>query len=166
MAQHAAKSSDKRFMNISLAEYNVIRARELNRQAARAAGKKPQEFQSLSIIIPGQVRGGKNNMIVTRTGLHFPKPEWAKWRNAMVAVVRSQLPTDWQPIDAPCLVKLTYIAGDKRRRDQPAIIDAIFHVLEKAGVVTDDTLMWINDSTRGYDKARPYCSVQITKEEK
>lgn len=118
----------------------------------------------ITFIIPGQVRGGKNNMIVTRTGLHFPKPEWAKWRDAMVAEVRAQLPAGWKPIDVPCAVKLTYVAGDRRRRDQPAIIDAVWHVLEKAGVVTDDTLLWVSESTRGYDKARPCCAVQITPE--
>ena len=118
----------------------------------------------ISLILPGQVRGGKNNMIVTRTGMRFPKPEWAKWRDAMVAEVRSQLPAGWKPIDVPCVVKLAYIAGDKRRRDQPAIIDAVWHVLEKAGVVRDDTLLWAKESTRGYDKSRPCCAVQISED--
>ena len=116
------------------------------------------------LILPGQVRGGKNNMIVTRTGRRFPKPEWAKWRDAMVTEVRRQLPKGWQPLAVPCAVKLAYIAGDKRRRDQPAIIDAVWHVLEKAGVVTDDTLLWARESTRSYDKSRPCCAVQIFEE--
>jgi len=119
----------------------------------------------ITLFIPGQVRGGKNNMIVTRTGLRFPKPEWAKWRDEMISVVKSQLPNDWKPIETPCSVRLAYIAGDKRRRDQPAIIDALWHVLEKAGVVTDDTLLWVNKSTRDYDKERPCCVVEITKDE-
>ena len=46
----------------------------------------------LELFISGQVRGGKNNMVVTRSGLHFPKKEWAKWRDEKVAEVKSSFP--------------------------------------------------------------------------
>lgn len=36
-----------------------------------------------------------------------------------------------------------------------SIIDAAWHVLEKAGVVADDTLLWVAASTRSYDNAAP-----------
>ncbi len=111
-----------------------------------------KEHGSYFFIIEGQIRGGKNNMIVTRSGLHFPKKEWAKWRDEKVSTLKSQLPLNWSPISIPCDMHLSYLAGDKRRRDNPAIVDAIFHVLEKAGVVTDDTLVWPVASSRGYDK--------------
>lgn len=109
----------------------------------------------LTIEISGQVSGGKNNMMVTRLGRHFPKKSWAKWRDAKVAEVRGQLPRSWKPISVPTKIELEYVSGDRRRRDQPAIIDAIFHVLEKAGVVADDTLLWISKSSRSYDKKNP-----------
>lgn len=115
----------------------------------------------MSITLMGQVRGGKNNMVVTRSGLRFPKKEWAKWRDAAVSEVRRQLPPGWKPIEAPTLVSLDYVAGDKRRRDMPAIIDAIFHVLEKAGFVADDTLLWVALSTRVYSKAFPMATITI-----
>lgn len=115
----------------------------------------------LSITITGQVRGGKNNMIVTHTGLHFPKKSWAKWRDAAVAEVRAQLPKSWKPITAPVNVRLEYVSGDKRRRDMPAIVDAAWHVFEKAGVVTDDTLLWATKSTRDYDKKNPRITITI-----
>ena len=116
---------------------------------------------SLSITIPGQIKGGKNNMIVTRSGKHFPKKDWEQWRNRTVAIIKSQLPNDWNPISEPCLMSLDYVAGDKRRRDMPAIVDSIFHCLEKAGVVADDALLWVQWSSRGYDKATPFALIEI-----
>ncbi len=116
----------------------------------------------LTLTFTGQIRGGKNNMIVTRTGLHFPKPEWAKWRNAAVEQIRAQLPPDFVPYDVPLVDEIDYYAGDRRRRDRPAILDAVWHVLEKAGVVTDDTLL--RDSTWygvHYDKANPRLIIHI-----
>jgi Holliday junction resolvase RusA-like endonuclease len=114
-----------------------------------------------SIEIPGQIRGGKNNMIVTRSGMHFPKPEWAKWRDVTVALIKLQLPPGWKPISRPCDVHLEYVAGDKRRRDMPAILDSIFHCLEKAGVVEDDVLIWVTESTRSYDKINPMARMEF-----
>ena len=113
----------------------------------------------MTITITGQILGGKNNIVITRTGKRFPKASWAKWRDAKVSEVRKQ----WkgQPIDSPTNIRLDYFAGDKRRRDMPAIIDSIFHVLEKACVVTDDTHLWVSESFRGYDKANPRAEIKI-----
>ena len=44
----------------------------------------------MNFKIFGQIRGGKNNMIVTRSGLHLPKPDWEKWRNETVGVLLRQ----------------------------------------------------------------------------
>ena len=115
----------------------------------------------MTITLQGQVRGGKNNMIVTRSGHRFPKKSWAVWRDAAVAEVRKQLPAGWAPIDFPVRVELAYVAGDRRRRDFPAICDAVWHVLEKAGVVADDTLLWPSASTRDYSKESPGITVTI-----
>jgi Holliday junction resolvase RusA-like endonuclease len=115
----------------------------------------------LKITITGQIKGGKNNMVVTRAGLHFPKKDWAAWRNQTVAEIKAQLPTGWQPLSNPCSLTLEYVAGDLRRRDQPAIIDSIFHCLEKAGVVTDDTLLWVEKSSRRHDKEKPMAKLEF-----
>ena len=116
---------------------------------------------SLRIVICGQIRGGKNNMVVTRSGLHFPKPEWAKWRDEAVRGVKEQLSKSFKTIGQPVNVRVTYVAGDRRRRDCPAIFDAVWHVLEKAGVVADDTLLWPVESSRSYDKDSPRVTVEI-----
>lgn len=113
----------------------------------------------MKITITGQVRGGKNNIIITRTGRRFPNKDWAKWRDAAVQEVCNQIPPAWNAIDVPVNVRLDYVAGDHRRRDFPAICDAVWHVLEKAGVVTDDTHLWPAESTRSYSKTTPHCTI-------
>ena len=115
----------------------------------------------MKITITGQIKGGKNNMIVTRSGLHFPKKDWAKWRDAAVIEIRSQIPAGWKPIDTPTSIRLEYVAGDKRRRDQPAIIDSIFHCLEKSGFCTDDTHLWVAESSRTYNAQSPRATITI-----
>ena len=109
----------------------------------------------MTLKINGIIKGGKNNICITRTGHRFPKPAWAAWRDAQVLSIKSQLPRGFTTIAAPVNMSLYYTAGDKRRRDMPAVLDAIFHVLEKAGVVQDDTLIWVVMSWRGYDKRAP-----------
>lgn len=116
----------------------------------------------LTLTFTGQIRGGKNNMIVTRKGLHFPKPEWAKWRDAAVAQIRAQLPFGFAAYDQPLTDEIDYYAGDKRRRDRPAVLDAVWHVLEKAGVVTDDTLLRDSIGYRvHYDKSNPRLIIHL-----
>ena len=128
----------------------------------READSMSENAPVVKLVIKGQIRGGKNNMIVTRTGMHFPKPEWAKWRDAAVQQVRAQLPHCYKPCGGPVLMQLNYIAGDHRRRDMPAILDSIFHVLEKAGVVVDDAQLWVNESSRSYDKEHPMAIMYLT----
>lgn len=111
------------------------------------------------LVFNGQIRGGKNNMVVTRTGHRFPKKSWATWRDAEVITITQQLPLGFKTITEPTNISLNYFAGDRRRRDMPAIIDAIFHVLEKAGVVQDDTLLWVSESSRSYDKDNPRAEI-------
>ena len=122
---------------------------------AAPAAPRAVDAPRLVLRLSGQVRGGKNGMGVTRTGRHYAKPTFKRWRDDAVRQIRCQLPSGWQPIEVPCNVRLDYVAGDKRRRDMPAVLDAIFHALEKAGVVADDTLLWVTQSSRSYDKAAP-----------
>ena len=103
-----------------------------------------------SFKISGQILGGKNNIIITRSGKRIPSATWAAWRDKAVAEVRAQLPKDWEAITVPVNVQLDYVAGDRLRRDMPAPIDSVWHVLEKAGVVADDTLLWVARSSRRY----------------
>lgn len=110
----------------------------------------------ICLRITGQIMGGKNNIGITRTGKRYPKAKWAAWRDSTVADIRRQkAEIGFETITTPVNMRLEYTAAGHRRRDMPAIVDSIFHVLEKAGVVADDVLLWITESTRSYDSQHP-----------
>ena len=112
-----------------------------------------------TIKILGQVHGGKNNMIITKSGKHIPTPTFEKWRNRAVYQVQQQ---KFKKITKPCSASFHYIAGDKRKRDIPAILDAVFHVLERAGVVEDDCLIEnLSEFKKSYDKENPQIIITI-----
>ena len=113
----------------------------------------------IELDLTGQVKGGKNNISITRTGHRYPNPVWAKWRDERVNEVLSQF--KGQMITVPCCAVVEYFAGDKKRRDVPAVIDSIWHVLEKAGVVEDDCLIKSVDFRGGYDKEDPRARITL-----
>ena len=122
---------------------------------------KGDAIKQLSLTFSGQIRGGKNNLIVLRNGMHIPRREWAVWRDAQVIFLKSQ--SKGVCFDAPCSVIVRYWAGDARRRDVPAIMDSMCHCLERAGVVKDDSLLinwdWI---FMGLDRKNPKAEIVIT----
>ena len=93
-------------------------------------------MKSLSLTIPGPIKGGKNNMGITRTGRHYPLPAWASWRDGVVLLLKGQN-RDKLLFDSPASVEARYWRGDNRRRDIPAMIDSVWHCLERAGIVAD-----------------------------
>ena len=116
--------------------------------------------KAVKITLTGQIRGGKNNMIVLRNGMHIPKKEWKAWRDAMLTQVSGQF--KGPKIETPCRAFVDYYAGDRKRRDVPAIMDSIWHVLERAGVVSDDFLICeIGGWSHTYDKANPRAIVRL-----
>ena len=115
----------------------------------------------LIIVIPTQIHGGKNAIKITRSGRRYPDKKWAEWRDKMVAIVKKQLPLGFKTITEPVNVRIDYTTGDKRRRDFPAICDSIWHILEKACVVSDDVLLWPKISSRKYDKSNPNAVIEF-----
>ena len=142
-------------MRMTRAEFEALKKRTPKLVVESATPPANSVDERLHIVIAGQIKGGKNNMVVTRDGKHFPKREWAKWRDEAVEQVKAQLHRNHVPFSKPVLVTFGYYAGDKRRRDEPAIKDAVWHVLERAGVVHDDCLLWTTHSWRNYDKQNP-----------
>lgn len=94
-------------------------------------------------------------MGITRTGRHYPNAKFSAWSKAAILIVKSQLPSGFTPYASEVAVELDYFAEDRRRRDAPAIIDSLWHVLERAGVVKDDTQLWPTRSTRAIDRQNP-----------
>ena len=93
----------------------------------------------MQLHITGQIHGGKNNMGVTRMGFHYPKPAFVKWRAETIAQLQKQIPPGFVAIcDYNRKYVFIYTPEDKRRRDLPAVLDALFHCFEKVGLVADD----------------------------
>ena len=113
----------------------------------------------LVLRLKGQVRGGKNNMGRTKTGKSYPKKLFADWRAEAIRQIKTQF--HGEPIAVPVNVRIDYVAGDRKRRDQTGIFDALFHLLEYAQIVTDDSLLWVTQSSRSYDKAAPGVTISF-----
>jgi Holliday junction resolvase RusA-like endonuclease len=115
---------------------------------------------NVSYTMAGQVVGGKNNLVVTRSGLHFPRKEFAQWRDAQVFSLRAQ--RTHTPLTSILSMTVGYYAGDKKTRDIPAILDAIFHCLERAEVVVNDSQIKHVMFSTSLDKANPRAVLNIT----
>lgn len=100
---------------------------------------------SFAFTLHGQIPSGKNAIKTTRTGQRYPTARFQLWRDtavvAMVEHVRKTTGwTHWPLFKKPARleIEIHYAAGDLRRRDMPGMMDAIYHVLEKAQIVEDD----------------------------
>ena len=93
-------------------------------------------MNKIQMKILGQCPSGKNSVIVTRSGKRFPSKRFVDWRSKALKEIK--IDKGFKIIDKPCNVIVDYWSGDRRRRDIPGILDALWHLLEKAGVVTDD----------------------------
>jgi Holliday junction resolvase RusA-like endonuclease len=100
----------------------------------------------IELRLTGQIHGGKNQILHTRSGHRYPNKLFAQWSKAAIAEIIRQKPL-WTTLCTPYLEDATlhwqfiYTPSDRRRRDVPAILDAVFHVLERADVVSDDAII-------------------------
>lgn len=86
---------------------------------------------------------GKNNYLVLRNGMHIPKKGFVKFRKEVTEQLDKQKPKDWNPINKHGHKwDMVYVPGDNRRRDLPAILDALGHCMEKSGIVVDDQYIY------------------------
>lgn len=71
-----------------------------------------------------------------------------------------------QPFTGPCWIDIDYYPGDRIRRDAPGIQDALFHVLEEAGIVLDDAqFKAVVYRERELTRKAPRCEVTIYPQE-
>lgn len=122
---------------------------------ASATGKCNEEIYQVSfygeavilfhVTIPGPIRGaGKNHVGITRTGRRYPLKGFAGWREVAslhVLAVRRLLPLLTFPIRVPVRGTMHYWPADRRKRDVPAIEDALWNLMEHCGIVEDDYLI-------------------------
>jgi Holliday junction resolvase RusA-like endonuclease len=97
----------------------------------------------MTFKLMGQLPSGKNRIIVTRTGHRFPDPKsrFPKWRDDVMKQITAQLKPDWSGFTERCKMIVDYTPSDLRTRDVPGMLDALCHVLAKAGIVKDDGLI-------------------------
>ena len=103
--------------------------------------KEAKEGKIVRFDIRGQVRGGKNNMLVLKNGMHIPNKAFVKWKKLVMPQIEEQFKGYSMITDRNYKWVFRYTPGDLRRRDMPAILDAIFHVFEKCEVVEDDCMI-------------------------
>lgn len=89
---------------------------------------------SITFTLQGKMKSGKNQVMTTSRGMRYPKAQFKTWRTDMLR----QIGMVDRPFVGPVGLVVDYVPQDKIRRDAPGILDAICHLLEKSGVVTDD----------------------------
>ena len=115
----------------------------------------------LRFTLPGTTPSGKNAVLITRTGQRYPAPRFKKWRDSVMPIL--------QPLASPgpllsnnLSIEVLYWPGDLRRRDVPGMVDALFHVIEKAGIVRDDAqLKHVHFWTQELDRTNPRVEVSL-----
>ena len=91
----------------------------------------------LNFTLKTQLKSGKNNMCISRYGNHYPKPEFVEWRSRIISEISQQIDAI-KTLTEDLSIEILYIPQDKRRRDIPGMIDALFHVFEHMRLVKDD----------------------------
>lgn len=98
-------------------------------------------------------------MQITRTGRHYPNRSWAAWRDDAVLQIMAQGPISI--LKTPAKATVRYRAGDLRCRDVPGLMDALWHVLERSGVVADDALLEEVHWYTALDRDNPGATLEI-----
>lgn len=114
------------------------------------AGLYGFDMKRFEFKIHGPIKGGKNQVQITRTGHRYPNPKWEAWRNQVVReIIEVCKPTFGRMITGACKLTVIYTPNDLKRRDTPAMLDSIYHCMEKAGLIEDDfqiqTVHWIQE---------------------
>ena len=118
---------------------------------------------NLTFKLSGQIPSGKNAVKITRTGMRYPDKRFKQWREEALESIAKQINLSrlWV-IQKPVAMIVDYTPADARRRDLPGMCDALCHLLEKAGILKDDCLVYqLNWKTFAPDKARAGVTVTI-----
>ena len=123
--------------------------------------------QSLSFQLAGQLKSGKNRVLITRQGRRYAPKSFADWRTVMVGQIEKQAkPMNGFPLATPVTLECEYTPGDLRVRDVDGMLGALLHVIVKAGLLTDDGLVWAVTWRRmEMDRKQPGLKFTITQQE-
>jgi len=117
------------------------------------------QVPGVHIRLTGQLPSGKNRLgirmdlkpALTDSGQVVELPNvrtharqrFTMWRDARLAELLPQV-RRWSgimPLQVPLMLYVWYWPSDRRIRDRSGMLDAIFHTLERAGVVSNDGLV-------------------------
>lgn len=101
----------------------------------------------MTFSITGQMTSGKNSIVVTRSGMRFPSKRFKTWREEVLKQLAPQVCAYTQegaslPLQSTISLECVYRPGDRRTRDVPGMLDALLHLIVKAGLLVDDGLVW------------------------
>lgn len=92
----------------------------------------------MTLYLTGQIPSGKNQVLMTRDGRKYPNARFKAWREEAARQLRGQR-LRRTPYQHRLKIEVSYTPGDKRKRDVSGILDALFHLLERVGLVKDDS---------------------------
>lgn len=125
----------------------------------------------MTFTITGQLPSGKNAVIVTRTGMRFPAKRFKLWREQILKQLAPQVSTYAQegaclPLQSTITLECEYTPGDARTRDVDGMLGALLHVIVKAGLLTDDGLVWgVTWRRLEMDRNKPGLTFTMTRQE-
>jgi Holliday junction resolvase RusA-like endonuclease len=115
-------------------------------QESKPARDRRQELtragRQVTFTLTGQIPSGKNAVVVTRTGMRFPAKRFKLWREDALKQLAGQMNGHTKPLTESVTLECVYTPGDLRTRDVSGMLDAIFHIIVKAGLVVDDGQVW------------------------
>lgn len=96
----------------------------------------------MTFLIAGQMKSGKNRVLITRKGRRYAPKSFAQWRDVVVEQLEHQKTNGSYPITSTVSLECEYTPGDSRTRDVDGMLGALLHVIVKAGLLVDDGLVW------------------------
>lgn len=116
----------------------------------------------MKFVFYGETPSKKNSRINTRSGRSFPNKKFVEWqKNAINQIYKAGI--------FPCegkgfTIRMTFIHGDKRRRDSDNAVSSILDMLVKSGILPDDNWEVVKriEVDNEYNKDHARCVVEIT----
>lgn len=133
-----------------------------------------EQVPGLRLMLEGQLPSGKNQVgiqheapvvpLAPATVRHHPNARFERWRRDAERQLLPQLGS-WRaslPLAMPLLMYVWYWPSDRRTRDRSGMTDALFHLFEHAGIITNDRLiedpLW---RTMPLDKKHPRVAIVL-----
>ena len=147
------------------------RRQPMSLRAVGASVVAPTASRSLDRVLTLEYHdtspSGKNHMgltVIEGQLRRYPTKRFTRWLTNVEREFRTQLRgiQPYLPLKGACYAIVEYVPGDLITRDLPGMQDAVWHMCERFGIVTNDKwfqhLIWI---TRAMDRADPRLCLRI-----